>query len=317
MGKLGDELTRVNSASTPQEGQPTSSPEQKEKEVAKFRKAIQLAEQVDRELRTTIEAIKSAEPANVPEDDPPSAESIESDDPPPAIPSPFKDATAPSQIAIDKLHELRRLFFTIVQRLQEAAQHQSSINDETHALAVKEEFPLADRGPIGQRQKELQSSADQIADELKEQSAAAANSGNGPASADQQAANDQTAQNFEKAAELVIGSSLDMASSATNLQAETDFDLSGTRTTQQSALEKLLAAIELLQPPSDSDDNQDQPQDEQENQEQQPSEDDQQEQPQDNQSNSLLQMVRDKEAQRRDEKAERAKRLVPANGPDW
>ncbi|MFC1757687.1 hypothetical protein ACFL2H_02830 [Planctomycetota bacterium] len=317
--KLGEELTRITSDTPAPENQPAADPDQQENEADKFHKAIRLAEQVKREMESTIKAIETAKLTPATDDEPPQENEPDGDDggSATATESPFKDAASSSQIAVDKLQELRRLFFTIVQRLSEAAQYQSDINDETQQVTIHEDFPLTARGPISLRQTENQTTTEQLAMELAEQADAAANSGNGPASPDQQSANEKTAQNYRQAAELVTDSSADMANSATMLQADSEFDFDKTQTAQQSALQKLLEAIALLQPPNESDDNQDQSQDQQDNQNQEPNEDEQQEQPQDNQSNSLLQMIRDKEAQRRDENAKRARRLVPANGPDW
>ena len=321
--KLDEELTNMQQSADSEDQQgAVGDPQSLEKEVNKFRKAIHLAEQIEREMQAVADAVASAEfhsdagpgSPDVTGGTQDAPDELKGDAPPVSL---FEDAITPSKTAAEKLQELRRIFFTIVQRLQEAAHNQSGINDHTEQLTVLDDVPISTRGPIAVRQKENQNSTKQIGEELLEQANAVANSGNGPTSADQQAENDQATQNYQRAAELVDDASADMSAAELQLQVKTDFDLDLTRNRQQSALQKLIEAIELLQPPSDSNDDQDQSQDQEQDQDQQPSESDQQDQPQDNQASSLLQMIRDKEAKRRDEKAERARRLVPANGPDW
>lgn len=223
-----------------------------------------------------------------------------------------------SKSTIENLQELRRLFFTIVQRLKESAQVQSNINDDTLDLAIDDTFPLASRGPIGTRQSENKDTSEQIASELTQQAESAGAATSGPATADQQASDEQAMQTIQQASELVTVAAKEMSAAAKRLESESAFELDVTGQHQQLALEKLLEAITLLQPPDDSQDQQDNSNEqEQQDSDQEQKDDESQQDPSQNQSNSLLQIVRDREAQRRNEKAKRARRLVPANGPDW
>ena len=86
--------------------------------------------------------------------------------------SPYPDAVA----AFDTLQELRRLFFSIVEHLQETAQRQVQLNDETEQLAgtPSESEPDAEtksgrRSQLSARQSEVAQIADQIAETLEQQ----------------------------------------------------------------------------------------------------------------------------------------------------
>ncbi|MCA9214211.1 MAG: VWA domain-containing protein [Planctomycetales bacterium] len=323
--QLEAELAKLDSPQTePSDpNQPAPDPAKVEEEKTKYRKAIHLSERIDKNMLAIADAVQAAvfvEPANTATSNDTSNEEsdVENVESAGKVQLFYSPAVETSQTTIEDLQALRRLFFTIVQRLKEVAQNQSNINDSTDELAGGKEFPMSVRGPLSTRQTENRVATEKIATELAEQ-AATTNSGTqaGPATAGEQSTNAQMAENYQKASELVAESGKDMTTSSLNLSSDNDFDFANTKKVQQSALQKLIEAIQLLEPPQDSEDENDQSQDQQQDQsEGQDEQQDQQEQ-QNNQSNSLLQMVRDNEAKRRDEKAKRVRASVPSDGRDW
>ena len=215
--------------------------------------------------------------------------------------------------AVENLQLLRRLFFSIVEHLQETAQRQAQLNDETQSLAteVDEATRERDLGQKKMRQEELQEIANEIQQALKEQATLP------EASQDQSIPEEQqkAAESLRKAAGLVEEATAEMESATTKMSESPE--LVPIREHQDAALLKLLEALAALQPPQDQDDSQGE--DQQEQQDQQQSESDQQDQPQDSKSgiNQLLQMVRDREAQRREENDKKAKAGRAPTLRDW
>ncbi len=234
--------------------------------------------------------------------------------------------------AIKTLEELRRLFFSLVEHLRDTAQRQADLNDQTIKIAADPSASQVPQktGPLALRQQQLGDLAQQIAQALQKQGQQAA------AAADQQAASGkspgqgnpqqaaQAAEKLAKAGDLVGAAQHSMQSAQKGLQtiaeghAQAKEPFAAAQKDQGEALNKLLEALALLdqnhQPPNQQQQqqNQQQQQDQQQQQEQQ----DQKRQQQMN-ANQLLQMIRDREAQRRKDKKQKAISSSGAVDKDW
>lgn len=235
-------------------------------------------------------------------------------------------ATAEAEVAVKKLEDLRRLFFSIVEHLRETAQRQAGLNDDTEQLAGIEseqtensKTPTQSSAQLASQQDDLAQMADQIADALQKQSeqASTTTQSGGEIDPDQQKINEQDAEKTQQAATLVQAATQQMNEALTTLQDE-DPDLAKAREPQDVALEKLIEALMILEPQQDNQqqqDQQEQQQQEQSGQEEPPEPQSEQEQQMD--PSRVLQAVRDREAQRRRDRDQRLKaRQVPVER-DW
>ena len=235
--------------------------------------------------------------------------------------------------ALKSLEELRRLFFSLVEHLRDTAQRQADLNDQTAKQST--EPPAAQTpeklGPLGNRQTQLQQIAQQIAAALKQQGEQAATAPptqptdtTAPSGADAAAAA-ETAKTLSQAAELVDAAQTSMSAAAQRLASQAEKfdaaskpfdDISGQ---QRQALEKLAEALALLDK-SQQPQNQQGPQDQNQNQQQesQNQESENQARQQQNLSaNQLLQLIRDREAQRRDDKKQPMRASGSGVEKDW
>ncbi|MGE3166970.1 MAG: VWA domain-containing protein [Planctomycetota bacterium] len=231
--------------------------------------------------------------------------------------------------AVESIEALRRLYFSIIEHLQEAARRQSELNDETEeAATIADAAELPTRlGPLAPRQRDLESLTGSIGDALTKQ-AQQNPAGSSPGAPGQPAADDaakQQAEQLARAAELVTAargdmttaaSSLDeLVSAATALPADA---LPVVRKHQDDALRLLLEALALLQPPQPQDQQQQQQQQQQEQQQGEGEQSPEEKQPQPSADPAQqLQGVRDREAQRRRDKEERKSRGYEAVEKDW
>ncbi|QDV55443.1 VWA domain-containing protein [Rosistilla oblonga] len=266
--------------------------------------------EADKEAEAEKPEPKKTELKEAESEDPEKADADEAAmEPQPAASEPFALPSGHAQAAVEHLEALRRLFFSVVEHLREAAMQQAQLNDETQQVAGLQDDPAAMRqlGPISLEQAELSNKAQQIADALNKQAEQSPESPAGHQLSPQQTEEfEQAGQRYREAAGLVTAGMQSMQSVGDALT-EADPQVEAAREHQDEALTKLVEALQLLQPPQ-SDPN-DQPQDSGEDQqEQQPQESDQGEQPQMD-SSSFLQAVRDREAQRRRDQ-ERSRRLT-------
>ncbi len=226
--------------------------------------------------------------------------------------------------AVEHFQSLRRLFFSIVEHLRETAQRQAQLNDETEQVAaLQDDEGVAKKlGPLSARQQELRTIAGEIADALREQAQqppAAAMPGEN-VDPQQLAQLQQSQEQFGKAAKLVDEGGSEMESAHENLSSEKPI-ADQARKHQDQALEKLAEALALLQPPQPEDQNQQKPDQQQpEEQEQQQGEKDQQ-QPDKSEMGTdparLLQAIRDREAQRNEQREKRARIQREPVEKDW
>ncbi len=209
------------------------------------------------------------------------------------------DAASPLTTAAEaqkELEELRRIFYTIVEHLKELHRDQGETYDATGELQAKDDL---ERGeflpPLAQAQAKHAALGDALANALEQQADAAS------ASEDPQAA--QEGEKFAAAAaEVRIALESLRAASRVLSQAEEDaanmsVDLSPATEEQPIALEHIQAAIEILEPPQEQ-------QDQEQQQEQEQQEQEQQEDISKQQAERRLQEIRDREAERQRDREE-------------
>lgn len=223
---------------------------------------------------------------------------------------------APVAIAQDaqaKITELRKLFFSIIEHLQELIRVQGETRDDSTDAAGLDDLGRAPLLPglIG-RQADHRGVAQAIADALAAQADAMAQQ---PPAQPQPGAPD--AAKLGQAAEEVRAATGDMDDASGLLTKANDpaqpvsVDLAPALASQQSAIDHLQAALALLQPPPQG---QDQQQDPKDGDQDQPQPD----QPQPDQpADRRREEVREQEAQRRREQADQAQRQDDPVEKDW
>lgn len=216
---------------------------------------------------------------------------------------------------VEQLETLRRLFFSIVEHLKETAQRQTQLADDTRDAATLNDAPAE---PLASRQKELSTISRQLADSLRTQSRQQGPTPGAGLGAPQGAAGGQdAAQRLLQAAKSVDQAAGAMDDAAGQLDAHPP-DLKKAADPQQTAINKLIEAIALLEPPQPQQQQQQQSQQEQSQGEQQKKEEDKQKQQQQQQMDlrHLLQSVRDRAAQREHDRQRRPAGYQPVE-KDW
>jgi hypothetical protein len=220
------------------------------------------------------------------------------------------------------LEALRRLFFSIVEHIRDAAQQQVELSDRTdESAALEGDRQAAALGPLSTRQSELAERTEQLADALHQQSFADPAELLGPEAAADEAAAEDAARRLTEASELVLVAGEAMKVAGEDLAVEAP-SFEPVREQQLTAVQKLAEALALLQPPQEQNPEQQQQQpdpeqqQEQEQQEQQPEEQQAEEQPTSDPS-QLLQSVRDREAERHRRRAEQSQQSNDQVDKDW
>lgn len=198
------------------------------------------------------------------------------------------DPEAKAKEADGKIEELRRIFFDIVEHLQELIRTQAETKDKTQAAVGKDQIELSSLLPaIIERQsqhRQMDQSIDAALAKQADQAAAA-----GPQGAEQQ-------KKFAAAAEEMRLAGIEMDRASGTLIAARDqtggksYDLKPVPEAQTKAGEHLQAALQILQPP--------QPQKNDKQQEQQQQEQQKQQQQQQQQQGGATQSARDQDAKR-------------------
>ncbi len=221
--------------------------------------------------------------------------------------------------AIEHLQALRRLFFSIVEHLRETAQRQAQLNDETEqATALKKDEDIAKTvGPLALRQQQLRAVTQQIADALSEQAKQRPDQAAGQQGADPKQLEQfqKIAQQLAEAAKLVADGGTEMQKAGDKMSADKP-DWGAARKNQDEALQKLVEALTLLNPPQPDQQNE-QGQDEQDQQGAGQQKEKQQPQTQGTDPSRALQAVRDREAQRRRDRESRQRLTQDPVEKDW
>ncbi len=214
-----------------------------------------------------------------------------------------KDPQTPAKAADAKLDELRRIFFNVIEHLQDLIRQQGETRDQTSTTHMDDDETRRPKLPnLVQRQTEHGQLAKAITEALAAQADAAAKNPNGN---DPNAA--QQAKNVAAAADEVRLAQNDMTDAQTQLTKAKDttnqsVSLEPTLKSQASALEHLMNALKLLQPPQQ---NQNKDQQDQQDQQQQ-NKDKQQQQQQQQQQGGAGQRARDEDARRQRERQKEA-----------
>ncbi len=241
--------------------------------------------------------------------------------------------------ANEKIEELRRLFFSLIEHLRDTTNRQSNLNDSTLKESVETRPEENGRvGSLANKQQQLGEISRRIADALQKQSEQAAAVADQPAQDDPsapQVSRQDAAKESEKlfnASQFVDTAEKSMNQAASEMQkiaatnevpadettksdAETPFKI--TIDNQKQALENLLQALALLDE-NQNEQNQDQQQQNQDQQQSESQQNEQQQRDQQQQMNAqqLLQLIRDREAQRRKSKQRRRADSRPVE-KDW
>jgi Ca-activated chloride channel family protein len=235
-----------------------------------------------------------------------------------------ESAAAAVNLSLVHLQNLRRLFFSIIENLKETAQRQQSLNDETEVQRALPDSKPEQATRLSAEQKTLGETANSIAEALSQQTAQSQpQTGPAPnAPTPTPGPSQQEIEQLQRASGLVKAASQAMAKADIAMATP---DLAGARAPQNEAFAKLSEAIAALTPPPQP---QDSPEDgaEQSEKEQSSNGDKQQPTPAEGDEHKqaeapsnmdqLLQQVRDKEAQRRRDRAARANGYAPVE-KDW
>ena len=219
-----------------------------------------------------------------------------------------KDPLTPAKAADAKLDELRRLFFSVIEHLQDLIRQQGETRDQTSQAHAETDDVRAPKLPgLLQRQEQHDQLAKAISEALAAQSDAAAKA--------QDPQQQQMGKNMAAAADEVKLAQNDMLDSKTTLDkavktTNQSVNLEPAVKSQASAIEHLQNALRLLQPPQQ----QQQQQDKQKQQQQQDQKQDEQKEPQ---QGGAGQRARDEDARRQRERREREDSRGDAVEKDW
>jgi hypothetical protein len=224
-----------------------------------------------------------------------------------------KPTRADAEAGKKEIEELRRLFFSIVEHLQELLRNQAETHDKTATAHASDDAQRETQiGPLADAQSQHTQRAGELAGALEQQADAA--SGAQPGQQPGQPSPEEMAKKLAEAAVEVRSALEQMSAASANLTEARDkagqmsIDLSPALAQQPKALEHLANAIQILQPP------QQKPQEDQEQNEQKEQQQDQQQDQQDQQQQQdenlsqqeaqrRLQRVRDREAERQKRQA--------------
>jgi hypothetical protein len=207
-----------------------------------------------------------------------------------------KDPLTPATAADAKLDELRRLFFSVIEHLQDLIRQQGETRDQTSAAHGEDDESRAPKLPgLQSRQDQHGQLAKAITDALAAQADAAAKA--------QDPQQQQRGKNMAAAADEVRLAQNDMADAKRVLdkavtETNQSHSLEPVIKSQGSALEHLMNALELLQPPSQQQDKNKQQQQPQQQQDKQKQQEPQQQQ------GGAGQRARDEDARRQRERHE-------------
>ena len=225
-----------------------------------------------------------------------------------------KDPMPPAKDADEKLTELRKLFFSVIEHLKELVREQGETRDQTSAANGEDDFTRAPKLPglIG-RQEGHQAMAKAITDALAQQADAA---GKQPQQGPQQGPN---AKQLAGAADEVRQSQGDMGDAKATLVKARDAknateSLAPGVKSQAKAVEHLENALKLLQPPPKKNDQKDDKDQQQQQQQQQQQAKDQQQQQQ--QQGGAGQRARDEDAKRQRDRRNQESQTDPVE-KDW
>lgn len=287
-GMLNDEARALASTAPGADGEEEPDAEALETQRQRLEAAESLLGIVKGEMRDALESLGGEDTATAKAD--------------------FAAAAEHTRRAVQYLESLRRLFFSIVERIREIAEDELEIADATQdaAALASDTDPVQAHGPLIPRQRSLSARTEAMAFALEEQSRQLP-------SPEADTAQD-TSERLRLAAEHLLFAQDSMDAVVTSLEAQPPgFDQA--RDDQDSALTDLAKALEQLVPPEQRHDPDEQNQDGSGDGQSQPEEGGRGEQEMD--PAQLLQSVRDREAQRREEREHRGESGYETVEKDW
>jgi Ca-activated chloride channel family protein len=314
-GALQRELAKLDGLDGPDEGagsqpqqQGTPSPE----EVAAERQRLKLAKGYLAQARAALGRATTALAATAL-----ASENTMPAETAPPLAHPVDPALQQAEQVEDSLRDLQRLFFNVVEHLQDVLRRQVDLGDESEqASATMRTHPDEDHsatsGPLSSRQETLAATSGGIATALQEQSEQLRNAD--PSQAPEGGPSPQEqAQSVDTAATHVVNAQALMETATSDL-ASNPAPMADVRSNQLLAVEELSAALAALQPPQEDEeqdeqqdqeeeqgDQEEQPEDQQQDGEPQPQDQGQEEQQPPLDAAQALQGIRDREAERRAE----------------
>jgi Ca-activated chloride channel homolog len=222
-----------------------------------------------------------------------------------------KDALTPAKAAEAKLDELRKLFFSVIEHLQELLREQNETKDQTSQANSEDDFTRGPKLPgLATKENEHVDMAKAITDALAKQADAGAKG---------QGEQQEQAKKMSAAADEVRQASGDMTDAKTGLDkattAKQSVSLDATVKSEGKAIEHLENALKLLQPPPKKND-QDQKQDQKKQDQQQKQDQQKKDQQQQQQQGGAGQRARDEDAKRQRDKQQREGGSDPVD-KDW
>jgi hypothetical protein len=243
-----------------------------------------------------------------------------------ALSAPLQEARQSVALTLNHLDSLRHLFFSVIDHLQETLRRQIDLGDRTEESAVLAETETREEiarrlGPLSPEQGSLVEMTGTIAEALRqqaEQPMGAPPRDAAPSEQDGATAEEQR-ERLGQAAEHVASAQPQMEQAAEGMTEEPP-PFETIRGSQRQAVEELAQALALLQPPQSQPNEQDQQ--DQQGEQQQPEESEQgeegaQPQPAPTDLGQLLQGVRDREAQRREQRAQQQRQGYEPVEKDW
>jgi Ca-activated chloride channel family protein len=215
--------------------------------------------------------------------------------------------------AVRYLEGLRRLFFSLVEHLADVTEQQVDLADRTQDVAASRGAATDERsklqlGPLVGLQQSLAQRSEQIALALEEQSRQEGDVREGEEDAE------ETSRRLRLAGEHVLAAESSMSEAAVGMEADPP-QLDATRENQGDAITKLQEALALLVPPEQPEPGEGSSEAEQAGAGEQ--EEGEGEAGEDMDPAQLLQAVRDREAQRRRDRAGRESRGYETVEKDW
>ena len=207
------------------------------------------------------------------------------------------DPVAPAKEAETKLAELRKLFFNVIEHLQQLIRDQGDTIDRTKQANGEDMFGREAKLPdLVKTQTQHGDIAKAITDALAAQADAAGKEGAKPQPGQPDAKTLSAAANEVRQAQQEMADAIRVLTTARD-DKQASHSLEPATKSQDKANEHLKEALKLLQPPQNKNDKNDQKQDQQQQQQQQ-----QQKKDQDKQQGGAQQRARDEDARRQKER---------------
>ena len=303
------------SAQAAQSGKPALSDEQQQQVQQQFEMAENLRKAAFQALENMHKIVAAS---SSPDDSDDSEEHTQSGGP---VGKSWTQLEGDALTAEQSLEQLRMLFFTIIEHIQELYRQQSKTLDSTTDVAsLSEDERSMKLPPIVDRQRMHELTAEKLAEILNQQAsqlqqAAQQQQQQGQQQQGQDPA--EMARRFSQAASELQVASTSMRQVQTDLGAEEPLFTESIQE-QNTALEHIKTALELLQPPQQQQNQQNQQNQQQQQQDQQQQQQQQQQKMSKEQADKKIQQIRSRDQQRRKSKKDKENGAgMPVVEKDW